>query len=301
MTAVAALFVLAVGVFDDLFTVSAKFKLLALIAAASAVAGIGVRIDSLILHGYPDVSLGGAAWPLTILWLVGIAVSINFMDGVDGLATGVSAIAAAVIAIIAIYSGQVGFAVVAFALLGSLIGFLFFNFNPAKVYLGDGGCMFVGFTLASLCILQMPKVGTTMGLMLPVLALAVPVLDTVLTLIRRGVIHRGSVFSAERGQIHHRLLDLGLCQKHAVLLLYGASLVSAGVGLLALLDHGWPELAGLALLLPLLVGLFRAAGSTRGRETIAAIRRNRAFTREARRCQRRVRGASISLPACGRF
>jgi UDP-N-acetylmuramyl pentapeptide phosphotransferase/UDP-N-acetylglucosamine-1-phosphate transferase/glycosyltransferase involved in cell wall biosynthesis len=282
----AAVFVLIVGVFDDLLNLPSKFKLFALIAASIAVCGIGARIDTMVLHGDVILNFGWFAWPVTILWLVGITVSINFIDGLDGLAAGISAIACAVIAVTASWSGQPVLAVIALALLGSLTGFLFFNFNPAKVFMGDGGSMFIGFSLASLGILQAPRVGTTVGLMLPVLALSVPILDTLLTLIRRGVIQRGSVFAAERGHIHHRLLDLGLCQRHAVLILYAASLVSAAVGLLALLDHGWPTLAGLTLLLPLLVGLFRTAGSTRVRETISAIRRNRAIGRELKKYTR---------------
>ena len=281
-----AIFVLVVGVFDDLLNLPSKFKLLALIAASTAVCGIGVRIDTIILHGDVVFSFGWFAWPLTILWIVGMTVSINFIDGLDGLAAGIAAIACAVIAVTASCSGQFVLAIIALSLLGSLTGFLFFNFNPAKVFMGDCGSMFIGFALASLSLLQSTTVGTTVGLMLPVLALSVPILDTLLTLIRRTVIHRGSMFAAERGHIHHRLLDLGLCQRHAVLVLYSASVVSAAVGLLALLNHGWPTVAALALLLPLLIGLFRVAGSTRVRETIAAIRRNRAIRRESNRYAR---------------
>ncbi len=280
----AALSILVVGVVDDLFNVPSKFKLIALIAASSAICGAGVRIDTIALHGVPPVPLGPwVAWPLTMLWIISITVSINFIDGLDGLAAGIAAIACAVIAIAGFHEGESAIPLLAACLASSLCGFLFFNFNPAKIFMGDCGSMFLGFSLATLSLLQAPSVGTTTGLLLPALALSIPIMDTALTMVRRGIIHRGSVFQAERGHIHHRLLDLGLCQKHAVLVLYGGSVVAAGVGLVASLSHGWGTLAGLLLLIPVLLGLFRTAGSTRVRETIAAIRRNRAIGRETKR------------------
>lgn len=279
-----SLFVLGVGIADDLFNIRSNFKLLALIAAAITVCGAGVRIDAIILNGREAIPLGWWGWLLTIAWIVGITVSINFIDGLDGLAGGIAAIACGLIALTASLHNVAGTAILSLALLGSLIGFLVFNFSPARVFMGDGGSMFVGFTLATLTVLQQRSVGTTTGLMLPALALAVPLLDTALTVVRRSVIHR-SLFTAEREHIHHRLLVLGLCPKHAVYVLYGASLLSAGVGVLALMESGWATIAGLAILVPLLLGLFRTAGSTRVRETISAIRRNRATAKASRRYQ----------------
>jgi UDP-N-acetylmuramyl pentapeptide phosphotransferase/UDP-N-acetylglucosamine-1-phosphate transferase/glycosyltransferase involved in cell wall biosynthesis len=282
---VAGLFVLGVGVVDDLVGVRSTFKLLALAAAALTACAAGVRVDALLLNGREPVALGWAAWPLTVLWIVGVTVSINFIDGLDGLAAGIAAVACAAIAVAAGAYGHAAAALAALALLGSLAGFLVFNSHPARVFMGDGGSMFVGFAVAALAVLQHPSTGTTVGLLLPALALAVPLLDAALTVVRRGVIHR-SLFAAERDHIHHRLLALGLGQRHAVLVLYAATLASAGVGLLALTDNGWATAAGLSILVPLLLGLFRTAGSTRLRETIAAVRRNRGIARQTHAYQR---------------
>jgi len=283
--AVAALVVFAVGIVDDLVGIRSNLKLAALVAAAVTVCAAGVRIDAVLLNGRDPVQLGWLAWPLTVFWIVAVTVSLNFIDGLDGLAGGIAAIAAAVIALTAAVHGAHAVAVVALALCGALAGFLVFNREPASVFMGDGGSMFVGFTLACLAVLQHPASGSTAGLLLPALALAIPLLDTGFTVVRRGVIHR-SLFAAERDHIHHRLMAVGLCPRHAVYVLHGATVASAGVGLLALTDSGWATLGGLAILVPLLLGLFRTAGSTRVRETVAAVRRNRAIARQARGYQR---------------
>ncbi|HEX8914438.1 MAG TPA: hypothetical protein VF796_18970, partial [Humisphaera sp.] len=283
--AVATLFVFAVGLVDDLVGIRSNLKLIALVAAAVTMCAAGVRIDGVFLHGREPIYLGWLAWPVTVLWIVGVTVSLNFIDGLDGLAGGIAAVAAGVIALTASVYGASTIAVVALALAGALAGFLVYNREPASVFMGDGGSMFVGFTLACLAVLQHPATGSTAGLMLPALALAVPLLDTGFTVVRRGIIHR-SLFAAERDHIHHRLMTLGLCPRHAVYVLYGATVASAAVGMLALTDSGWATVGGLAILVPLLLGLFRTAGSTRVRETVAAVRRNRAMARQTRAYQR---------------
>ncbi|HZK81729.1 MAG TPA: glycosyltransferase, partial [Humisphaera sp.] len=241
---------------------------------------------TIVIHGIDPIHLGLLAWPVTMLWIVGMTVAINFSDGLHGLAAGVSAIACAVIASVAIWSGQTPVALLALALLGSLSGFLLFNFNPLQAVTGDCGSMFIGFMLASLCVLSAPAAGTTAGLALPAIALSIPIVDAILTLIRRAIVNRRSLFSADRGHVHHRLTDMGLCEKHAVLILYGCSMVATAIGLLALLDNGAARVGGFLLLIPLLLLFFRTAGSTQLRVTVAAVRRNRAIGRESRRYQR---------------
>ena len=287
LTASAVVF--GVGLADDLLDVPSKFKLLALLAASAALCGGGVVIDALIYNSGATVwPLGYAAWPVTMLWVVGVTVSLNFMDGLDGLAGGIGAIASAVLAAALVAAGQADLAACALALCGALLGFLWFNAHPARVFMGDGGSMFVGFALAGLCVAASgrPGVGATTGLVLPALALGVPISDTALTLVRRSVLQRRSMFSAEDGHLHHRLLNIGLGQKHAVWLIWGVTLAAALVGWVATLGNGWATLGGLALLVPLMVGLFRTAGSVRARETVAAVRRNRRIGREATRYRR---------------
>ncbi|MDB5295346.1 MAG: tagO, partial [Phycisphaerales bacterium] len=273
-------FVLLVGLADDVFTVASQWKLLALLAAAAALCSAGVRIDRLQLPGGLALELGWGAWPLTMLWVVAVTVAVNFIDGLDGLAAGLAAVACGTLALVCAAGGHVALAVVALALLGALAGFLVYNFEPAKLFMGDGGSMFLGFTVAGLSVAASGPVGSTGGLLLPALVLAVPLIDTVLTFVRRGVLQRRSIFAAERGHIHHRLLDLGLCARHAVLVLYAAALLAAVVGAAGFFGGRWTLVGGVSFLAIVLAGLFKVAGSVRGRETVKAVRRNRALGRE---------------------
>jgi UDP-N-acetylmuramyl pentapeptide phosphotransferase/UDP-N-acetylglucosamine-1-phosphate transferase/glycosyltransferase involved in cell wall biosynthesis len=279
----AGAFLLVVGLLDDLFNVPSARKLAALLLAAIVFCGSGARIDSIFVRQEVLFSLGWMSWPVTIFWLVGVTVAINFIDGLDGLAAGISAIAAAVLGIAAAATGQISVAILAFALAGSLSGFLVFNFYPARIFMGDCGSMFIGFMLAGSGVLCSARVGTTPGILLPGLALIVPAFDTLFTLIRRRVLQRRSLFSAERGHIHHRLLDMGLRHPHAVLLLYGVS-ISAGVaGLLLRFASAWLAVSAILLVAGMVAVLFRTSGSSRARDTLSAIRRNRAIARETRR------------------
>jgi UDP-N-acetylmuramyl pentapeptide phosphotransferase/UDP-N-acetylglucosamine-1-phosphate transferase len=275
----AGAFLLLVGLADDVADLSAKYKLIVLLAASGAAASWGARIDTIRIfdHVY---SFGWMAWPVSMLWIVGVTVSINFIDGLDGLAGGLCAIAALLTAIVAALAGQVLLTLVALGLAGSLCGFLWFNFHPAKIFMGDCGSLMTGFVLACCMLLEARSVGTFNGPMLPTIALAVPLIDTFLTVIRRGIIHRRSIFSAEREHIHHRLLDMGLQQKHAVLLLYAATLAAAVAGLVCRFGNHWAGIGAIILLTPILLGIFQVSGSTRAKETVQAIKRNRAIGRE---------------------
>ena len=268
--------ILLLGLLDDFAGISSKVKLLALVAAAAAVCGAGIRIDAIVLSDQPILFFGHFTWPVTMFWICAITVSISFIDGLDGLASGISLIVAGVIGMVAALNGSVLIAVASFALLGALAGFLPFNFVPARIVLGDCGRLFVGFMLATLAIALQKHVGTTRGLMLPAVALAVPLLDATLTLIRRSVIDRRSMFRAEQGHIYHRLVEhQGLTRRQAVVLLCAITLFSAILGSAALLNKGIATVAGLLLVLPVLVGTFRLAGSVRLRHTLAAVQRNR--------------------------
>jgi UDP-N-acetylmuramyl pentapeptide phosphotransferase/UDP-N-acetylglucosamine-1-phosphate transferase/glycosyltransferase involved in cell wall biosynthesis len=276
-------FVFLLGLLDDIINLPSKLKLVGLLAATIALCSVGIRIDSVHVGGR-SLFLGPLAWPVTIFWIVGVTVAMNFIDGLDGLAAGIGAIASGVLALSAAWSGQGATALLSLALLGALSGFLPYNFNPAKTFMGDCGSMFLGFTLATLGIMEESN-DQTSGALLPGIALAVPLIDTAFTMIRRGVLWRRSIFAAERGHVHHRLLDLGYSQRKAVLTLYAVSIASGGAGLCLLSGSRWAAVAlGAALLFVL--AFFHQVGAARIRETVGAVRRNRTLSREIGRCHR---------------
>ena len=279
---VAAVFVFAVGLIDDIRGLRAKLKLLCLAGAALAVCASGSRIDSVGLGSMFEWELGWASWPITVLWIVGVTVALNFMDGLDGLAAGIAAIVCAVIVVFAFYQGQLVMAVLMLALLGSLTGFLFYNFNPAKIFMGDCGSMFLGFVIGGGSVVCAAKKSTLVGIALPALALGVPILDALFTMIRRGILDRRSIFTAERGHIHHRLLDKGLRHRNVVLLIYAATLLTAGMAMCLLITQSAAILVVFLSALAFLLLLFHCVGSARLGETVKAIRRNSAIARKAR-------------------
>ena len=274
--------VLAVGLLDDVFDLRSTYKLLALVAAALVFCAAGGAARDVVVNGHRVLGLGAASWPLTVLWVVTVTVSINFIDGLDGLAAGIVAAAAAVLGIGAAAGGYWPGAVVGFSLAGALGGFLAFNRRPASIFMGDCGSMFIGFALAAGSVLCNGHVGTLRAVALPAVALAVPLADTAATMLRRGVLQRRSLFAAERGHIHHRLMDAGLCHGHTVLLLHAVTLAGAGVAVVTVFVGGPVAAAAAVAFAGVLAVLFRAAGSVRSREVVMAVRRNRAINREAR-------------------
>jgi UDP-GlcNAc:undecaprenyl-phosphate GlcNAc-1-phosphate transferase len=185
---------------------------------------------------------------VTVLWIVGVTNAVNLIDGLDGLAAGVTFFAAFTSFVIASISGSVFVALTMAALMGALIGFLFFNFNPARIFMGDSGSYFLGFVLATTALagggLQQ-KASTAVSLLVPVLALGVPIFDTLFSMFRR-LVERRPIFSADRGHVHHRLLDLGLTHRRAVVFLYGISSLLAAGAIAVSLGRSWH--VGLALL-----------------------------------------------------
>jgi UDP-GlcNAc:undecaprenyl-phosphate GlcNAc-1-phosphate transferase len=277
----AATFVLLMGLVDDVRGLRARTKLLLQVMAAAAVCGFGVRIEGFAVGDLFTLSFGWLAWPITILWIVGITNAINLIDGLDGLAAGISAVACGVIAVFAISTGQPVMAVLMLALLGSLIGFLYFNFNPAKIFMGDCGSMLVGFVLATSSVMCASKSAALVGLALPALALGVPIFDTLFSMVRR-ILERRSVFSPDRGHFHHRLLKMGLRQRHVVLIMYGVTALVAGLGMFMMATRDAGTVAVFVSVAVLLLLLFRVAGSVHLRDSLAALRQNMALAREAR-------------------
>jgi UDP-GlcNAc:undecaprenyl-phosphate/decaprenyl-phosphate GlcNAc-1-phosphate transferase len=220
----------AVGLCDDLFGVNPAAKLAAQVVAALVIVGSGLHVESLVLWPGMEVSLGWFAIPLTVLWLVGVTNAFNLIDGLDGLAAGVSLVALSAIAIIAVTYGHTEVALLCVALIGAVLGFLYFNFSPASIFLGDSGSLFVGFLLGVLALRGTLNADAAVLAVVPVLALAIPIFDTFLAISRRWL--RGvPMSSADRGHIHHRLLALGLTHRQAAVRMYVTASILALLGL----------------------------------------------------------------------
>jgi UDP-GlcNAc:undecaprenyl-phosphate GlcNAc-1-phosphate transferase len=281
----AGLFMFFLGLIDDIRDMRARVKLLGQIVAAVVVCAFGIRIESIELGERFVLDFGWWSWPLTVFWIIGITNAVNLIDGLDGLAAGIAAVACGVIAVFAIYTDQPVMAVIMVALLGSLTGFLFFNFNPAKIFMGDCGTMFLGFILATSSVLCAAKSSTLVGLALPALALGIPIFDTFFSIIRR-VLERRSIFAPDRSHIHHRLLDMGLRHRHVVILMYLVTLMSAGLGMFMMFTRDTGTIIVLVCVLTLLISLFRLVGAVRITESIAILHRNLNLSRRHKEDQR---------------
>lgn len=256
-------------VIDDALSMPWWLKLSIETCVAAAVGLTGTLITFLALPGAGStllVHLGWAALPVTMIWIVGTQNSINLIDGVDGVAAGVVAIAGLVLLVAAVErlsvdpGVQSGVIVLSAALVGCCLGFLFFNFSPARVFMGDSGSHFLGVAIGMVTILGVAKVAVALALIVPVLALGLPIGDTAFAIWRRGRSGQG-IAVADRGHIHHRLLDRGLSARETALFFY---LITAALGCLGL------TLLGHALLLLVLAALlFAGVGvlvvRTRGR------------------------------------
>ena len=222
--------IVALGLVDDYTNLPAKVKLVGqIVAAAVLVIGFDVRID-FITDPFGDyLFLEWLAIPATLFWIVGLTNTVNLIDGLDGLAAGVATIASITIFLVALQQGIMFVAVFTAAIAGAAIGFLYYNFNPARIFMGDSGSMFLGYMLAGISVIGAVKSAATIALIVPILALGLPILDTTFAIVRR---YRGGVpiFKPDKGHLHHRLLDLGFTQRQAVLLMY---VISALLGLSA--------------------------------------------------------------------
>lgn len=222
--------ILIVGIIDDLKPLPARVKLLGQIVAASVLVMFDIRIDWLTNPFGDMLYVDYLAIPLTIIWVVSLTNTVNLIDGLDGLAAGVSTIASVTILLVALQQNFWTVAILTAALAGSALGFLQYNFNPAKIFMGDTGSMFLGYMLAAISILGAVKSAATIALIVPIVALGLPILDTAFAIIRRYMSGR-PIFKPDKGHLHHRLLEMGLTQKQAVLLMY---VISGCLGLSAI-------------------------------------------------------------------
>ncbi len=212
--------IFAVGMVDDIVTLSPGPKFLGQLAAASIVIAAGLRIDFI---GNPVggglIALGLLGIPVTLIYIAGFTNVINLIDGLDGLAAGVSVISAMSFLALAAQANRLEAAILAAALIGACMGFLRYNFNPASIFMGDSGAMFLGFALATISLLGVMKSVAAIALAVPLLIIGVPIFDTASAIIRR-IRHKRPIQEADRGHIHHRLLRQGFNQRQTVLIIY---------------------------------------------------------------------------------
>jgi UDP-GlcNAc:undecaprenyl-phosphate GlcNAc-1-phosphate transferase len=285
------------GVYDDLAGTNAKWKFIAQGVAAVILYLLGGHIGAVTIPFVGSLEVPPVLdFVFTILWVVGICNAFNLIDGLDGLAAGASLFASLVMLGVALVNNRPLVAVASIALTGALIGFLRYNFNPASIFLGDSGALFIGFLLAALSVTGSQKSSTAVAVAIPVMTFALPVIDAGFTLVRR-FISRKPLFAGDREHIHHKLLERGWSQRRVAFALYGAC---ALFGLLALLftsDGGGGRLTGL-ILLTTGAAVVLIAGRLRYHEVDevrAGIKRNLSGRRVRAANHVRVRRASRAL------
>ncbi len=233
-----------IGLADDLYGMSPFSRLFmqSLVSIGAWQMGIQIKVLSIPFMGMVSLPVWVSV-PLTMIWLMGMINAINWIDGLDGLAAGVSGIAAVVMLMVCLFMHQESAALIVAALAGGALGFLRYNFNPAQIFMGDGGAYFIGFTLAGVGTIGLVKGVTTVAVLLPYLILAVPLLDMSAVIIDR--LRRGkSPFHADKRHLHHRLLEAGLSHRLTVLVIYTLTL---WVGTIALAVSGMPSGLGYAI------------------------------------------------------
>ena len=243
-----SLLIVGVGIFDDVMQLRASIKFAIQIVAALIVAFCDVRINAIsmpipIIDG-GILSLGIFSIPVTVLWIVGVTNAVNLIDGLDGLAVGISSIATFSLFFIAILAGEPVVAILAAALAGSCLGFLPYNFNPAKIFMGDTGSTFLGYMLSIICIQGLFKGYVIISFIVPFLILGLPIFDTAYAIIRR-IKNKQPIMSPDRGHLHHRLIDMGLSQKQTVAIMYVISMI---LGLSAVMVVGQGAYTGILLI-----------------------------------------------------
>lgn len=271
MLAVALVLVVLLGVWDDIRELRPLQKLIVQIVLSTVVYMAGFHVSGITdPFGDGKLDLGPLDYPVTVIWIVGVTNAINLIDGLDGLASGVSAIALLTMVPIAVMHEDTGTAVVALILTGAVLGFLRYNFNPARVFLGDSGSLFLGFMLALLSLRSSTKSTTAFAILVPIVALGLPIMDTLLSMLRRllrsflhpqervpgGTAWLRSMFIPDRGHIHHQLLARGFSHRHAVLVLYLVScLLGAGAFVITIANNAEAVFVLLVVGIALVVGI----------------------------------------------
>lgn len=256
-----ATFLIIVGVADDVVSLRPKVKLLGqIIAAAIPVVIFNINIDWINVPWHGIVYLPAVIFiPLTIFWIIGFINTVNLIDGLDGLAAGIATIASIAIALLAFQMGQWTAAAAMVAMTGACLAFLQYNFNPAKIFMGDTGSMFLGYIIAAVSVMGSIKTAAAAVLIVPLVALAVPITDTLLAIVRRkssGV----PIFSPDKNHLHHRLLAKGLNQKQVVLIMYALTAFFSCIALVVIHLSLWAGIAIVAAALILFILWARKLG-----------------------------------------
>lgn len=230
-----ALIIAGMGAVDDIIGLSPWIKLAMQVLAALVAIRCGVIFTAISNPNFfsydTTIPIGFLSLPLTLIWIVGCTNAVNLVDGLDGLAVGVSAISAFTMLVVSIFVAEPNMTFILAALCGACVGFMPYNMNPAKIFMGDVGSQFLGFILATVSIMGLFKLHTIITFIVPVLAMFIPLADTAFAFCRR-ILRGQSPFHADKGHFHHRLLAMGLNQKQAVAVLYGVSAVLGLVGVL---------------------------------------------------------------------
>ena len=245
-------------VIDDIKPIKPITKLSGQLVAAIVAVAFGIRIGDVDLAFFSTSELGEVfSAVLTVLWIVGVTNAINLIDGLDGLSSGISVISAISLLVIFVLNGSPLVSIILItALAGALVGFLPFNFAPAKTFIGDTGSNFLGYSLSIISILGMAKTYTMAVIVLPLIVLGLPIFDTIWAIIRRLIKGKSikAIFKADKGHLHHRIVAKGFSQKQAVLILYGLS-ATFGIFAVILLDSGIWKALSLLLMVIVAIGL----------------------------------------------
>ena len=251
----ALLIVFAIGLLDDIYQIKPLAKFLGQILAAIVACVSGVLFSHFLNpFGSGIIDIGWLAYPFTVFYLVAFANIINLIDGLDGLASGVVAICAAALFVLSFSRGGMDAAIMAAALVGVCGGFLFFNFHPAKAFLGDSGSLLLGFSLGIVSLFGVVRATALISLLIPVVIAGIPVIDTFTSIVRR--MRSGKpIFAADKEHVHHRFINLGFSQRITVLIIYGLSSVLAVLAILIAQDQT-PMRIVYVIILIVIVALF---------------------------------------------
>ena len=288
---VGATIILALGIYDDIKGLRPRWKLLFQTVAALIMFFAGYRISGVSNPFGSPIQLGLLCLPVTLFWFLGASNAFNLIDGLDGLAAGVAFFATATVFIISVFFGNVLCALLTAALAGALLGFLFYNFPPASIFLGDSGSMLLGFLVAAIALKGSQKSHMVVALFIPVIALGLPIMDTAMAILRRWS-RKLPISAADRQHIHHKLLAMGLTHRQAVLALYLVCFFFAGVALLTIAARS--EVAAV-ILIALGAVLFLGVKVLGGSE-LSGVKKRLVSEFEARRRRSRDRVAvSVSI------
>ena len=267
------------GLFDDLVGLRARHKFTVQIAVAVGMYLLGFQIHGIANPFGTALNLSFLALPFTLFWIVGVINAMNLIDGLDGLASGVAFFAVLMNFVVSLSRGDILMSLLMAALAGAILGFLLFNFNPASIFMGDTGSMFLGFILATGSLVTAQKGAATVSMMVPILALGLPIMDTTLAIVRRYTIGR-PMFSADREHIHHRLLRVGYTHRRAVLAMYGICAIFAAAGLAITFANGRQAaliLCGIAVVVFVVIRRLGYADFERATEVFETRKKNLAL------------------------